>query len=268
VQLPGTIAVVTGAAVRLGRAIALSLADAGCDVCLHYRRSRDAADETADEIRALGVRAVTVHADLSSPRAAAETIFTAAEQLGPVSILINSAAIFGSGTLLTTTDDDWDRHFAVNLAAPFHLCREFARQHAVGLEATRTPPASGSAGHIINIADWRALRPDTNHLAYTLTKSALVTLTKILAVELAPEIQVNAVAPGAILPAIGSDPAQDGAAAAHPSRAAAFDRLAAGIPLGRTGEPHDVAGAVLYLLRSNFVTGELLHVTGGEELTR
>lgn len=240
-HLQGTIAVVTGAAKRLGKAIALSLADAGCDVCLHYGRSRDAVEETAAEVRARGVRSVAVPADLSSPRDAAETIFTAAEQLGSVGILINSAAIFGEGTLLTTTDDDWDRHFAVNLRAPFHLCREFARRHAAG-----TP------GQIVNIADWRATRPGTGHLAYTLTKSALVTLTRILALELAPDMQVNAIAPGAILPAVDSD-------------VAAFERLADGIPLRRTGGPKDVTDAVLYLLRSAFVTGELLHVTGGEE---
>jgi glucose 1-dehydrogenase len=242
VQLQGTVAVVTGAAVRLGKAIALSLADAGCDVCLHYHRSGDAADATLNEIRDRGGRATTVCADLSSPRQAAATVFDAAAELGPVGVLVNSAAIFGAGTLDDTTDADWDRHFAINLEAPFHLCREFAGRHV-----------AGSPGAIVNIADWRATRPGTGHLAYTLTKSALVTLTRILALELAPDIQVNAVAPGAILPAVDSD-------------ADAFDRLAKQIPLRRTGGSGDVTDAVLYLLRADFVTGEVLHVTGGEEL--
>jgi NAD(P)-dependent dehydrogenase (short-subunit alcohol dehydrogenase family) len=241
-HLQGTVAIVTGAAKRLGEAIALSLADAGCDVCVHYGRSRAAAEETANEIRARGVRAVTVRADLFEPQQAAETVFTAAEELGPVGIVINSAAIFDEGTLLTTTDDDWNRHFAINLQAPFHLCRQFARRHA-----------AGTRGHIINIADWRATRPGTGHLAYTLTKSALVTLTRILALELAPDIQVNAIAPGAILPGVDAEVAE-------------FERLADRIPLRRTGGPGDVTDSILYLLRSDFVTGEILHVTGGEEL--
>lgn len=241
-ELHGTVAIVTGAAVRLGKAIALSLAEAGCDVCLHYHRSRDDAEETAIEIRARGARATTVCADLSSPRQAAANVFDAAAELGPVGILVNSAAIFGAGTLADTTDDAWERHFAINLTAPFHLCREFARRHVAG-----TP------GQIVNIADWRATRPGTGHLAYTLTKSALVTLTRILALELAPDIQVNAVAPGAILPGVDSD-------------AKAFERLAEQIPLRHTGSPRDVTDAVLYLLRADFVTGEVLHVTGGEEL--
>jgi len=243
VKLPGATALITGGAVRIGKAIVLALAEAGCHVAIHYHRSAEAAEETAEEARRSGVRAVTVPADLMSPTSAAETIFDdVAAALGPVSVLVNSAAIFEAGTMGETTDEDWDRHLTINLTAPFALCREFARRHT-----------SGRRGHIVNIVDWRATRPAVGHLAYTVAKSGLLTLTKILARELAPDVQVNAIAPGAILPAADSG-------------AGEFDRLAEQIPLRRTGQPTDIARTLLFLLNSDFVTGEILHVTGGEQL--
>lgn len=241
--LQGQIAVVTGGAVRLGKAIALSLADAGCTIALHYGSSANEADETLAEIRATGVRGITVQADLSEPPSAAATVFSAVNKvLGPATILINSAAIFEPGTLADTTDDEWNRHLAINLTAPFCLSREFAKQFPCG-----------ERGHLINIVDWRTTRPQAGHLAYTVAKSGLVTLTKVLAQELAPDVQVNAIAPGAILPAPGT-------------AADEFAQLAECIPLRRTGRPDDVADAVLFLLRSEFLTGEVLHITGGQQL--
>ena len=242
-DLGGQIAIVTGGAVRLGKTLALALAGAGCDIALHFHSSREAAEETATEIRDRGVRAVTVRADFSTPDKAAKFVFErTVSELGPVAILVNSAAIFEPGTLGTTTTDQWDRQFAVNLETPFRLAREFSHRRI-----------QGKPGQIINITDWRATRPSVGHLTYTLTKSALVSLTTILAQELAPEIQVNAIAPGAILPASQANVSE-------------FDRLAERIPLRRTGKPADIADAMLYLLRSDFLTGEVLHVTGGEQL--
>ncbi|MBW3543247.1 MAG: SDR family oxidoreductase [Planctomycetes bacterium] len=239
----GKVAIVTGGAVRLGREIALGLSDAGAGVVVHYGRSREAAERTICEIAAAGGRAVAVEADLASPVEAACAIIGAARaEFGRVDILVNNASVFEPSTLADAEPDDWDRQFAVNLKAPFYLCREFA--------GAREP---GRRAHIVNILDWRATRPGAGHLVYTLTKAALATLTLALAQELAPDVQVNAVAPGAILPPPGEG-------------ADYLDKLSTRIPLGRTGNAADVAEAVLFLLRSEFITGEILHVTGGQEL--
>ncbi len=242
-ELQGKVAVVTGGAVRIGRAISLALADAGAAVVVHSSRSDAPVRQTVEEIVSRGGRAAAVSADFADPVPAARTVMQAAiDQFGRVDVLINSAAIFSPGTLASTSEADWDRHFAINLKAPCFLCREFAARH--------TP---GNSANIVNIADWRGLRPTPGHLAYTLTKSALVALTEILAQELAPEIRVNAVAPGAILPPAGAGRDY-------------MQRLAEQVPLRRCGSVDDVTSAVLYLLRADFVTGEVLYVTGGEHL--
>jgi len=243
VELRGKTAIVTGAAVRLGRAIALALADAGANVCVHYHRSADQARRTCEEITARGVSAALVQADLRDPVTAATTIFGAAcERFSQVDVLVNSAAIFEPETWTEATAEQWERCFAINLQAPFWLCREFAARLS-----------SEQTAHIVNIADRRASRPGTDHPIYTLTKSGLLTLTEILARELAPDVQVNAVAPGAILPPPGEEDSY-------------LERVARGVPLGRRGSPRDVAEAVLFLLRSDFITGETVHVAGGEQL--
>lgn len=242
-NLANRTAIVTGGAVRLGRAIALALAEQGCHIVVHYGSSEAAAEQTANEIRDFGVRALTVQADLNEPATAAKTVFDAAvAEFGAIDFLINSAAIFEAGTLADLTDDHWDRHFAINVKSPVFLSQQFA--------ARRAP---GARGQIVNIADWRATRPVPGHLAYTLTKSALVGLTKVLAHELGPDMQVNAVAPGAILPAPDADENS-------------LNAIAQRIPLKRSGAPADVADAVLFLLRSDFLTGETIHVAGGEQL--
>lgn len=242
-NLEGRTAIVTGAAVRIGRAIALGLADAGCNVAVHYGRSAEEADAVVSEIVGRGGRAVAVQADLLEPDSAAESIVErTVRALGPPSILVNSAAIFEEATLADLTSDHWDRHLTINLKAPTFLCREFARH--VG---------AGDRGHIVNIVDQRVFHPPFGHLAYTVSKCGLAALTKLLAVELAPDVQVNAVAPGAILPGPGQDQSH-------------LKRMAAGIPLRRTGDAGEIVNAVLYLLRSDFVTGEILAVAGGEQL--
>ncbi|MBA3312256.1 MAG: SDR family oxidoreductase [Planctomycetota bacterium] len=240
--LSGRTAIVTGAAVRLGRAISVALADAGADIVVHYGRSKTEAEEVAGEIAKLDRRVVTVSADLSDPLSAAAKILDAAAELGGADILVNSAAIFEDASLVEMTEDSYDRHLAINLKAPCFLCREFARR------LTR------DRGHILNLADWRAETPPADYLAYTLSKAGIVALTRALALQLAPAIQVNAIAPGAILPPPGGD----------------FETWQTSklpdIPLRRTGGAKDIADAAVYLLRSEFITGEVLHVTGGEHL--
>jgi NAD(P)-dependent dehydrogenase (short-subunit alcohol dehydrogenase family) len=243
VDLSGKIAIVTGGAVRLGRAISLALAEEGVRVVVHYHASADEAERTVAEIRACGADAVTVQADFTDPVPAARTVIEAAvSHFGRADILVNSAAIFADASFATTTEEEWDQHVAINLKAPFFLCQAFAQR----LER-------GQRAHIVNIADHRATRPGTDHPAYTVTKAGLVTLTKILARELAPNVQVNAIVPGAILPPPGADGGY-------------LDRLAETIPLRRTGSPADITDALRLLLRSDFITGETLHVTGGEQL--
>ncbi len=236
-------AIVTGAGVRLGRALAIALAGAGAQVVVHYGTSSEAAAETVNAIRQRGGNAVAVQANLRDAVAAAERLVEqATQQLAPPTILVNSAAIFEEGGPIDSDEATWDAHFSINLKAPFFLCQAFA--------ANLPDDASG---HILNIADWRTLRPRGDKLVYTLTKSALVTMTLGLAHALAPQVQVNAIAPGAILPP--PDGNQE-----------SFKQLARQIPLRRTGNPDEVCEAALYLLGSRFVTGEVLYLTGGEHL--
>jgi NAD(P)-dependent dehydrogenase (short-subunit alcohol dehydrogenase family) len=190
----------------------------------------------------LGSDAVALRADLSQPDQVPSLIEQAAEQWGRLDILVNSAAIFEPADLAHTSAESWDRHFAINLRAPFFLSQAFAAY--VG---------KGRGAHIVNIADWRGLRPDTSYLAYSLAKAGVLAMTQGLALALAPNIQVNAIAPGAILPPPGRD-------------AAYLDGLAADIPLQRVGSPAEIARTLLFLLESDFVTGETLFVTGGQHL--
>ncbi len=241
-ELSGRVALVTGAGVRLGREIALALARAGADVVVHYHRSRGPAEEVVREIRSLGRRAIAVGLDLAATDQLDGLVARCIDELGAVDVLINSASIFQRGTVFTETSESWDRHLDINLKAPFFLAQSFARR----LRPTQH-------GHIIHIADWRALRPGTQYMAYTVSKAGLVTLTRSLALALAPNVQVNAIAPGGILPPPG-DPG------------GYFARLPERIPLRRVGSPREITHAVLYLLGSDFVTGEVIQVTGGEQL--
>ena len=242
-DLRGQTAIVTGGAVRIGRALAERLASEGMDVCIHYGSSADAAEETLAALRRRGVRATSVQADLRDALNSSERIVAhAVQELGSVDVLINSAAIFERGRLSDTAPDNWDRHLDINLKAPYCLSRAFAARLAGDRPA-----------HIINIVDWRALRPGIGHLAYTISKAGLVAMTRILAQELAPQVQVNAIAPGAILPAPDAS-------------AADFAALGLAAPLQRTGNPGEIADALVYLLKSEYVTGEILHVTGGQQL--
>jgi pteridine reductase len=240
-ELRGKVAIVTGGAVRLGRALALALAEQGARLVIHYNSSAGPAEETFAQIKALS-DGIAIQADLRQISQVQTIIRRAMEHFGQVDVLINSAAIYEPGGIADTTEADWDRHFETNLKAPFFLCQAFAAQ--VGRE---------QPGHIINIADWRATRPRANYIAYTLTKAALITMTYSLAQALAPNIQVNAIAPGLILPPPGKDQAY-------------LEQMAQTIPAHKAGSPEDIAKAMLFLLASDFITGEIIFVTGGEHL--
>lgn len=241
-ELEGKVALVTGGAVRLGKGLALALAKEGVRPVIHYGSSAGPARQTVAEIEALGSTGLALQADLSRSGEAATIVERAVAHFGQVDILVNSAAIFEPGNWDDTTEADWDRHFAINLKSPFFLSQAFARH--VGQERP---------GHIVNIADWRGVRPGTDHVAYTLTKAALIAMTKSLALALAPNIQVNGIAPGLILPPPGKDQAY-------------LERKAGQIPARRVGSPDEIARTMIFLLRSDFVTGDLIFVTGGEHL--
>lgn len=239
----GDVAIVTGAAKRLGRAISLALAnDPGLDIVVHYGRSESEARDVVTEIRNLGRRCECVSADLRQPEEAAKTVFEAAAKLGTVKLLINCAAVFDDRPLASIDVEHWQRQFAVNALAPLMLTQQFA---------ARLP--DGQSGQIINLLDWRATRPPATHAVYSASKAALASLTQSLAQQLAPAIQVNAIAPGAILPPPGEDDWHS-------------QRAMQDVPLRRRGTPADICDAVVYLAKSTFVTGEILHVSGGEQL--
>lgn len=242
-SLAGRVAIVTGGAARIGAAIVSALADERMPVCIHYGRSQDAAEKLAGRIASTARAATTVSADLRDADASAvKVIDHCVKTLGPPEVLICSASIFEPGELTTTRDDEWDRYLAIHLKAPAALCREFVRTRPLGKRQ-----------HIVMMLDGRVLRPSPGHLAYTVSKCALASLTRILAQELAPEVQVNGIAPGAILP-------PEGTSEDHLRRAEQK------IPLRRRGDPVDIVQTVLFLLRSDFVTGQIVAVTGGEEL--
>jgi NAD(P)-dependent dehydrogenase (short-subunit alcohol dehydrogenase family) len=236
------VAVVTGAARRVGREIALAMAARGLAVVVHHGTSTVEANVLVNRIRSQGGTAVAVSADLRDPRAAAMAVFEAAAELGEVTTLINSAAVFQNRALPWVDLYHCNVHLSVNLLAPIFLAQQFIRQLG-----------EGQRGHIINILDWRAQRPGPDHLVYTATKAALSSVTKSLALQLAPLIQVNGLAPGAILP-------PEDRTNWHEQRAITS------IPLKRTGSPKELVDAINFLLDSNFITGEILNVTGGEEL--
>ena len=236
------VAVVTGAARRVGREIARAMAARGLAVVIHHGASAVEAKVLMNRIKAAGGTAVAVGADLRDPRAAAATIFEAAAELGEVTTLINSAAVFQDRALPWVDLYHCNVHLSVNLLAPIFLAQQFIRQLG-----------EGQRGHIINILDWRAQRPGADHFVYTATKAALSSVTKSLALQLAPWIQVNGIAPGAILPP-------------EDRRNWHEQRAISSIPLRRTGSPQELVNSINFLLDANFITGEIINVSGGEEL--
>jgi NAD(P)-dependent dehydrogenase (short-subunit alcohol dehydrogenase family) len=243
-ELKGKVAVITGGAIRVGRALTLALAQAGCHVFIHYGSSASSAKQTRTDVQKLGIEADIYSANLLDVTETQNIIPAAVERFGQVDILINSAAIFPEKDSFTTTDLTlWDKLLAVNLRAPFLLSRAFAAQ----------VPERGQ-GKIINILDARVRRPALDHFVYRLTKGGLWTMTEMLAQELAPRITVNAVALGAILPPPGAD-------------ASYLDKLAREkVPLKRAGSAEIMAENVLHLLRQDFLTGAIIPIDGGQFL--
>ncbi len=235
-------ALVTGGAVRLGRAIAEALADAGYDLVLHYHSSADQAEESADRVRSRGARVQTVRADLSDPKQIGLPFDAVDEAFGSLDLLVNSAAIFPRVDPLEATDSDWDTVFALNARAPFLCAQQAARRMG-----TR-------GGAIVNIVDTGATEAWPNYVPYVASKAALASLTRGLAAAYAPHIRVNGVAPGAVLLPENANDKSESAAAAGRS------------VLGRVGAAEDVAAAVVYLAGATYVTGEILRVDGGQHL--
>ena len=249
-NLQGKVAVVTGGAVRVGRALTLALAAAGCDVFIHYGRSAGPAEETQREAEAFGVKAAIFSANLSDSVAVQGVIPAATAEFDHVDILINSAAIFPEEDTFAHSDLVlWDTLLNVNLRAPFLLSQAFAAQ-----VAAQDAPLGDEQAKIINILDARVRQPLPDHFVYRLTKSALWTMTEMLAHELAPHVTVNAVALGAILPPPGQGQSY-------------LDKLAKEkVPLQRAGSAAIVAENVLHLLRQDFLTGVVIPIDGGQFL--
>lgn len=237
----GVAALVTGGAHRVGRAIVLALAAAGCDVAIHFNSSSGPAEETGAEVEALGRTACLVSGDLADPATAAQ-VLDEASGLGPIRILVNSAATFQRDTLRDVTPEAFDATIAVNLRAPVFLTQAFARALPDDLD-----------GVVVNVTDWRTERPYPDHFSYTVAKGGIDTFTRAAAEALAPRIRVNGVALGAILPPPGEDSAY-------------LKALASEIPLQRVGGTEPVAEAVLFLIRTHFVTGEIVRLDGGAHL--
>ncbi len=238
-ELTGKVALVTGGAVRVGRAIALELARHGADVAIGYLRSGAAARATVAELHALGARAVALRADLAKPAAARRLVARAVRQLGRLDVLVNNAALFFPTPLLTVTPGQFDRVIAVNLRGTFFCAQAAAR--AMGRRG----------GRIINIADVGAVRAWPRYVPYGVSKAGVVMLTKGLAAALAPAIQVNAVAPGVVL-------------LPEEFRRGGSRRRAPQVPMGRHGKPTDVAQAVRFFATCpDYITGQVLFVDGG-----
>ena len=239
-ELQGRTAIVTGSAVRVGREVCLALARRGANVVVNYRSSATAAMELVEHLTRSGVGALAVQADVSRSEDVARLSAEAEARFGQVDVLVNNASIYPRTPLAALTEQEWDESIAVNLKGPFLCCLEFGRKmHARG------------EGVIINLADWAVFRPYQEYLPYLTAKGGIVTMTKAFAVELAPHVRVNAVAPGPIAPPLDLSPEE-------------VEEARAGTLVGHWGKPADIASAVAFLIEgSDFITGAILPVDGG-----
>jgi glucose 1-dehydrogenase len=242
-DLKGKTALVTGGGIRLGRAYALALAREGANIIVHYNSSKEPAEETAQKVRAFGVKAITLGANFSSIQAVESVFPQALEKFDCVDILINNAAIYLRGTGLETSREIWERQFQINLQAPFMLIQAFARQLP-----------EDHPGRVLNIADAQIIQHQPDHFAYRLTKYALAEMTRMFAKELAPQITVNALGLGIMLPLADREDIDIQAYAEK------------NVPLNRPGSPDIAVENALHLIKSDFMTGAFLRVDGGQYL--
>lgn len=236
------VALVTGAADRLGAAMARALAADGWAVIIHHRGGRDEARTLAKEIADAGGFATTLKADLAVRSQRSAVIAKAAAAFGPLTLLVNNASSFEPDSIADLDEELWDRHLAIHLEAPAFLARDFAAQLPAKVQ-----------GNIVNIIDERVLHLTPNYFSYTLSKAALWTMTQTMAQSLAPRVRVNAIGPGPTLKEKGQSQA-------------AFDKSQAGAPLGYAAKAGDVCDALMYLLRARSVTGTMIPVDGGKHL--
>lgn len=245
-------ALVTGAAQRLGRAMALYLAQRGHDVAIHYATSAQAAEDLAHEIEGLGRKAVCLRADLLDEGALAPLVPDAARALGgPLGVLVNNASIFEEDSIATASRESWDRHMMSNLRAPFVLTQAFAAQCPAPLRDTAGEPVA--QGLVVNMIDQKVRKLTPQHMTYSIAKMGLWAFTRMAAQELGPAIRVNAIGPGPTLQA-ADQPAQD----YHNSRNVTV--------LGRGANLGDITAALGFFLDAPAVTGQILCVDGGQHL--
>lgn len=243
-DLQGATVVVTGGAIRVGRHVAGRLAERGANIVVNYRTSAREAEGAAAEFRGQGVGSLAVQADVSTHAGVQAILDAATGEFGSVEVLINNASIYGPTPFDELDEADFDRNIAVNLKGPYLGCWLFGRHMQ----------AQGR-GKIVNVADWAVERPYVNYAPYFVAKGGVVALTRVMAKELAPAVQVNAVAPGPIL--MPADFDQETIRAVEQAT-----------PLGRIGDPEDIAQTILYLVEgTDFVTGAVIPVDGGRTVS-
>ncbi len=248
-EIQGKTALVTGAARRVGRVIALELARYGADIVLHYRESKEDALKTQADISALGVRCHLKQADLSRTDSILEMTQSLENEKIRVDALVNSASLFYKTPLETASEADWNKFIDANLKACFTLSRVLGLRMKNDLSRL----SDGKQGKIVNIADWSGFRPYRDYTPYCTSKGGLISLTKALARDLAPSVCVNAVAPGPVMKPEGMSEEE-------------HSKTAAKTALGRWGTPEDVAHAVRFLIESDYMNGTVLVVDGGRSI--
>jgi NAD(P)-dependent dehydrogenase (short-subunit alcohol dehydrogenase family) len=238
-NLQGKTVLITGGAVRVGKAMALAVAQAGANVVLHYGSSQGEARKTQKEIQVLGVKADLLQANLSDMEEV-QSLVERANEFSPLYALVNNASIFEDLSFSQTNLASWNKNMNINLTAPFLLSQSFAKI------------LGEKEGRIINILDWRALRPGADHFPYTISKAGLAALTRSTAIAVAPKITVNGIAFGAILP---------------PSDGGDTQQIIKDVPAGRWADLEEVAETLLFLLEGPaYITGEIIHLDGGRHL--
>lgn len=240
-NVEGRVALVTGGGRRVGRALSLALAEEGADVAIHYHASAGAAEEVAARVRSMGRRSIMVAADLADAAAPARVIAAVAEGLGRLDVLVNSASLFESAPFLEIGAEAWDRVMAVNVRAPYLLTKAAA------------PLLREAGGLVVNIADLAGVQAWPAFAHHGVSKAGLIHLTRISARALAPEVRVNCIVPGTVLPPDDYTSEQ-------------VERSVERTALGRVGSPDDVVEALMFLIRSDFATGTSLVVDGGRLL--